>query len=148
VAVVVLAVLVLVRSGVRFGTQFWAEAQNLAHAREKRLRFDGLYYKEGSVTIHLDARRAGVKLPARYLTEPNFVLQYARHMPNKPISDFRTTDRDVTATFTFDGQAHATSIPWSAVYVIADRTGSGRWYREDTPPESWARMKEGATGAR
>jgi hypothetical protein len=136
-ALVALAV-VLVRLGPRLAGSFWNEARARAHAKEKRLRFDDLLQR-GWVTIHLDSRRPGVKLPAEFMGAADFRLQYGRDMP-RPIPDLATTDEGVTATLSFDGQQEPTHVPWQAVFLITDRQGRGRWYRDDTPPEVVPKM--------
>lgn len=135
----VILLLVIGRSASRSAGSFWREAKALAHAKEKRLRFDDLLQR-GWVTIHLDSRRPGVKLPDRFMGEVDFRLQYGRDMP-RPIPDLVSNDEGVSATLSFDGEPQPTHVPWSAVFLITDRKGQGRWYREDTPPEALSRLE-------
>jgi len=143
IALVALALVALVVGLVRFGPRLagsaWNEAKARAYAKEKHLRFDDLL-RRGWVTIHLDSRRPGVTLPARFMGEPDFRLQYGRDMP-RPIPDLATSDEGVTATLSFDGQPQPTHVPWRAVFLITDRQGRGRWYREDNPPEVMPKMQ-------
>jgi hypothetical protein len=140
VVVSALVILVLARTGARFAGSAWRGAKTLAYAKEKHLRFDDLLEKDW-VTIHLDSRRPGVKLPRQFMGEPDFRLQYGKGMP-RPIRDLFTTDEGITATLSFDGQPQLTHVPWSAVFLITDRNGRGRWYREDTPAEVAATMEK------
>jgi hypothetical protein len=128
-----LAASLLVRSAVKRGSRVWTDANTLVQAREKRRRFDELLKKDW-VTIHLDPRRAGVKLPAQLQLTGDCVLQYGQDMP-RPILDLKTTDVGITATLSFSDQPTPTFVPWAAVFWIGDRHGKGHWYREDTPPE-------------
>jgi hypothetical protein len=139
-AVVALVVLAFVFAGSRFAGSAWKQAKAAAHAKEKRMRFDDLLQR-GWVTIHLDSRRPGVKLPERFMGAADFRLQYGRDMP-RPIPDLATSDEGVTATLSFDGQPEPTHVPWNAVYLITDRKGRGRWYREDTPAEVVSKMDQ------
>jgi hypothetical protein len=144
VALIVLAFL-LAHAGTRFAGSAWKQAKAAAHAKEKHLRFDDLLAR-GWVTVHLDSRRPGVRLPERFMGAPDFRLQYGRDMP-RPIPDLATTDEGVTATLSFDGQPQPTHVPWTAVFLITDRKGRGRWYREDTPAEAVPQMEQSQRGA-
>jgi stringent starvation protein B len=89
---------------------------------------------EGWVSLHLDARRPGVVVPAPFSSQIHLLLQYGRSMP-VPIPDLEVTDAGVSATLSFSRVPHRTYVPWSAVYVIACTSGCGVLYREDVPPE-------------
>jgi stringent starvation protein B len=89
---------------------------------------------EGWVSLHLDARRAGVVVPAPFASQAHLVLQYGRSMPI-PIPDLEATAAGVSATLSFSRVPHRTYVPWSAVYVIACSNAFGVLYREDVPPE-------------
>jgi stringent starvation protein B len=89
---------------------------------------------EGWVSLHIDARRAGVVVPASFSAHPHLVLQYGRNMP-VPIPDLEVTEAGVSATLSFARVPHRTYVPWSAVYVISCTDASGVLYREDLPAE-------------
>lgn len=89
---------------------------------------------EGWVSLHLDARRPGVVVPAPFSSQTHLVLQYGRSMP-VPIRDLEVTAAGVSATLSFSCVPHRTYVPWSAVYVVACTNGSGVLYREDLPRE-------------
>jgi stringent starvation protein B len=92
------------------------------------------FLREGWVSLHLDARRAGVVVPQTFAHEPHLVLQYGRNMPI-PIPDLDVTDEGVSATLSFSRAPHHTHVPWSAVYVVACTDGRGILYYEDVPQE-------------
>jgi stringent starvation protein B len=89
---------------------------------------------EGWVSLHLDARRPGVVVPAPFASHPHLVLQYGRNMPIA-IPDLEVTEAGVSATLSFSRVPHRTYVPWSAVYVISCSDASGVLYREDLPAE-------------
>jgi stringent starvation protein B len=89
---------------------------------------------DGWVSLHLDARRPGVVVPASFASHPHLVLQYGSNMP-VPIPDLEVTEAGVSATLSFSRVPHRTYVPWSAVYVISCTDASGVLYREDLPAE-------------
>jgi len=105
------------------------------------------FLREGWVSLHLDARRAGVVVPASFATEPHLVLQYGRNMPI-PIPDLEVTDDGVSATLSFSRAPHRTHVPWSSVYVVACTDGRGILYYEDVPQEVSLMPPSGAVAAK
>src|SRR3954447_9571237 len=101
------------------------------------------FLREGWVSLHLDARRAGVSVPPSFATEPHLVLQYGRNMPI-PIPDLEVTEDGVSATLSFSGPRHRTHVPWSSVYVVACTDGRGILYYEDVPQEVSLMVPPGA----
>jgi Stringent starvation protein B len=142
IVILVASVVVLVRVGVLGMGEAWQAGKRMAQAKHKRVLFEEAM-KRGWVLIHLDARRPGVKLPASFLGHSDFVLEYGHDMP-RPIPDLSVTDEGIGATLSFDGQPHATHVPWTAVFSIGPRKGKSKWYREDTPPEVRARWEAAA----
>lgn len=92
------------------------------------------FLKEGWVSVHLDARRPGVNVPAAFNDNPHLVLQYGYDM-KIPIPDLEVTDDGIRATLSFSRTPHPTTIPWSAIYIVACPDGRGILYFEDVPPE-------------
>jgi stringent starvation protein B len=88
--------------------------------------------REGWTSLHLDARRPGVVVPANLKREAHLVLQYGHDLPI-PIPDLEVDDYGVRATLSFSRTAHVTVVPWSAVYVVACDDGRGVLYTEDVP---------------
>jgi stringent starvation protein B len=103
------------------------------------------FLREGWVSLHLDARRAGVVVPPPFASEPHLVLQYGRNMPI-PIPDLEVTDDGVSATLSFARSPQRTHVPWSAVYVVACTDGRGILYYEDVPQEVSLMTPPGAPG--
>jgi stringent starvation protein B len=84
--------------------------------------------------VHLDARRPGVQLPARFLAEAHLRLDYGYGF-QPPIPDLTIDDDGIRATLSFNRQPFATFVPWEAVYVIADFDGNGAVWQDDIPPD-------------
>ncbi|HVV48555.1 MAG TPA: ClpXP protease specificity-enhancing factor SspB [Polyangia bacterium] len=90
--------------------------------------------KEGWTSLHLDARRAGVVVPASFRGEAHLVLQYGHDLPIA-IPDLEVDDQGVRATLSFSRQEHLTVVPWSAVYAVVCMDGRGVLYPEDVPSD-------------
>jgi stringent starvation protein B len=105
------------------------------------------FLREGWVSLHLDARRAGVSVPPTFASEPHLVLQYGRNMPI-PIPDLEITDEGVSATLSFSRAPHRTTVPWSSVYVVACTDGRAILYYEDVPQEVSVMAPPGAAPVR
>jgi len=90
--------------------------------------------QEGWTSLHLDARRAGVLVPAHLKNEAHLVLQYGMDLPI-PIPDLQVDEQGVSATLSFARSPHRTMVPWSAVYVVASDDGRGVLYHEDIPKD-------------
>ena len=84
--------------------------------------------------VHLDARRPGVVLPARFLDQPHLRLDYGYGF-TPPIHDLEIDDQGIRATLSFSRQPFHTFVPWSAVFVIADFEGQGAVWQEDIPAD-------------
>jgi stringent starvation protein B len=89
---------------------------------------------EGWTSLHLDARRDGVIVPAHLKGEPHLVLQYGHDLPI-PIPDLTVNEQGVSATLSFARTPSTTVIPWSAVYVVTAVDGRGVLYQEDIPSD-------------
>ena len=105
--------------------------------------------------VHLDARRDGVRLPARFLTEAHLRLDYGYGFA-PPIPDLTIDDDGIHATLSFSRVPFATFVPWTAVYVIADFEGNGAVWQDDipsdlpvdkTPPEGGSGVVGGGVGS-
>src|ERR1051325_6451793 len=88
--------------------------------------------REGWTSLHLDARRAGVVVPAHLKHEAHLVLQYGHDLPI-PIPDLLVDGDGVSATLSFSRTPPHPVGPWSAVYVVASDDGRGVLYQEDIP---------------
>jgi len=87
---------------------------------------------EGWTSLHLDARREGVIVPAHLKSESHLVLQYGHDLPI-PIVDLQVNEHGVSATLSFARSPSPTLVPWSAVYVVTSADGRGVLYHEDIP---------------
>ena len=90
--------------------------------------------KEGWTSLHLDARRPGVQVPAAFKGEAHLVLQYGHDLPI-PIPDLEIDDYGVRATLSFSRAAQRTLVPWTAVYAVSCLDGRGVLYSEDIPDD-------------
>ena len=90
--------------------------------------------RAGWASLHLDARSAGVVVPAPFSSQAHLVLQYGRNMPI-PITDLEVTEAGVSATLSFSRISHRTYVPWHAVYAVTCTNGCGVLYREDMPAD-------------
>jgi stringent starvation protein B len=90
--------------------------------------------RAGWASLHLDARCAGVVVPAPFTSQAHLVLQYGRNMPI-PITDLEVTEEGVSATLSFSRVPHRTYVPWSAVYAVSCTNGCGVLYAEDVPAD-------------
>ena len=88
--------------------------------------------KEGSTSLHLDARRPGVVVPDAFRQEAHLMLQYGYDLAIS-IPDLEVDEYGVRATLSFSRTPHLTVIPWTAVYAIASVDGRGVLYPEDVP---------------
>jgi stringent starvation protein B len=90
--------------------------------------------REDWTSLHLDARRPGVIVPAQLRNDAHLVLQYGHDLPI-PIPDLVVDDYGVHATLSFSRTPHPTVVPWSAVYIVACADGRGVLYHEDVPED-------------
>jgi stringent starvation protein B len=90
--------------------------------------------REGWTSLHLDARRPGVIVPAHLRGEAHLVLQYGHDLPIS-IPDLEVDDYGVRATLSFSRTPQLTVVPWSAVYVVACDDGRGVLYQEEVPED-------------
>ncbi len=109
-----------------------AVARDAAELTKQQL-FEQIIY-DGSALIRVDARRAGVVVPAKYATDPDLVLDIGADM-TPPIPDLHVDAVGVTGSLTFDGKPFHCVIPWSAVFGI-QHTHPEQFWPDDAPPEA------------
>ena len=90
--------------------------------------------RDSWTSLHLDARRPGVIVPAHLKSEPYLVLQYGHDLPI-PIPDLEVDEHGVRATLSFSKHPQRTVVPWSAVYVVTCDDGRCVLYQEDVPDD-------------
>jgi hypothetical protein len=86
------------------------------------------------VLVHLDPRRPEVQLPDYLRQQPHLILQYGYNMP-VPIAELKVDEQGIWATLSFQRTPHATFIPWSAVFAVADGDQKGYVWEADVPPD-------------
>src|SRR6476646_7711672 len=84
--------------------------------------------------VHLDARRAGVQLPDRLLSDGHVRLDYGYNF-TPPIADLAIDEAGIHATLSFNRVPFSTFVPWDAIYLIADFDGNGAVWQEDIPAD-------------
>jgi len=92
------------------------------------------FLRGGWTSLHLDARRPGVLVPAHLRREAHLVLQYGHDLPI-PIPDLEVDEDGVRATLSFSKTPQRTFVPWEAVYVVVCVDGRGVLYHEDVPED-------------
>src|SRR5579871_334425 len=100
--------------------------------QEKKDRLLGSLDK-GMVMIHLDARRAGVLVPADLKGEPHLRLNlsYKFDPPDLSVNDW-----GVRSTLSFKGSRFTVAVPWSALFAITGQAAEEFWLcPDDMPPE-------------
>jgi hypothetical protein len=105
-----------------------------ASAEPTKLEVARTLRAKGRFRAHLDPRRPGVQVPARFRTLKQLVLEYGDDMP-VPIPDLVLDDRGIAATLSFDRKPVATFVPWSAVFALVDEKQLGRVWDTDAPPD-------------
>ena len=90
--------------------------------------------ERGAVMIHLDARRPGVIVPARFRQDYHLRLNLSlRYDP----PDLSVGEWGVRETLRFNGVSFAVAVPWSAIFAVtgAQRSDQAFLYPEDMPKE-------------
>jgi stringent starvation protein B len=92
--------------------------------------------------VHLDPRRTGVVVPAKFAGDARLVLQVGYEMA-VPITDLKIDEQGVSGTLSFDHRPFFCRVPWSAVFALVGEDGQGMTYPKDTPIEVEAETKLG-----
>lgn len=87
-----------------------------------------------TVFLHLDARRAGVKVPENHSTNPKLILRVG-YMLTPPIN-LDLGDEAVTCTLSFNRAPFFCVIPWEAIYAVVGDDGRAAVWPDDVPPEA------------
>lgn len=104
-----------------------------ARGEEKRRQLERAL-QQGTVMIHLDARRPGVIVPARF--RDDFHLRLNVSLRFDP-PDLTVGEWGVRETLSFGGVRFAVAVPWSAIFAITGpgRAGQAWMYSEEMPRE-------------
>lgn len=98
----------------------------------KRAVADALLAK-GPILVHVDARRAGVAVPARFAKDAKLVLRFGYGL-NPPIPDLAVDDDGIAGTLVFGGVPFRCQLPWAAIFaLILDGESRGMVWPEDAP---------------
>lgn len=89
--------------------------------------------EHGMAQVHLDARRPGVLVPARFRGEHNLVLNFSYRFDPPDLS---VSEWGLRQTLSFGGSRFTVGVPWSALYAVASLASREFWmFPEDLPEE-------------
>jgi stringent starvation protein B len=109
---------------------------------EEKLRDFTEMVERGMVMVVLDARRFGVRVPARFAGELELRLNFSHKFQ---VPDFRYDERGVRASLSFQGSPFFCDIPWTAVYQLRSHVDNHvRLWPDDMPEELLAMIPEAA----
>ncbi len=91
--------------------------------------------------VHLDPRKAGCWVPAKFKSQEQMVLQVGRNM-EVPIDFLRWDSTELTGVFSFAGVGFSCIIPMDAIFAIVSDQGAGAMYSKDIPEEVLEQMAE------
>jgi stringent starvation protein B len=91
------------------------------------------YLERGVAMVHLDARRAGVIVPAQFEKAAHLRLNLSYRFDG---SNIDIDEGGVRATLSFNRQPFRCILPWSSIYGITHQeSGAGNLWPEDLPAE-------------
>jgi stringent starvation protein B len=90
--------------------------------------------EQSIVSIHLDPRIEGVRVPAWFMNQPQLVLEVGLNMP-VPIPDLDVGDEGISCTLSFNRTPHFCWIPWSSVFALVGKNSRGMVWPDDVPKE-------------
>jgi stringent starvation protein B len=86
---------------------------------------------EGMVLVHLDARRDGVRVPAKHAADPQLRLNLSHRFASRDLS---LEGDGVSCTLSFGGSPFLCKLPYQAIYAATSHvTGESVVWREDMP---------------
>lgn len=88
----------------------------------------------GSVFVHLDPRREGVRVPEWLGARHQLVLQLGLNFAI-PIPDLKVDEEGVQCTLSFNRSPFLCVLPWSAVYALVAEDGQVTVWPRELPPE-------------
>ena len=106
---------------------------------EKRAAFTALL-ANGITALHMDARVAGLRVPAHLRDRSWLVLNFSY---GYQLSDFNFDDDGVEASLSFGGRPFPCFVPWEAVFAMSDESrDTFHVWQEDMPPEAVASLAD------
>jgi hypothetical protein len=99
-----------------------------------------LLLREGTVLVHIDARKPDLVLPSWLLGQTHVILELGHDMAI-PIPDLSVDTERLKATLSFQRQPFECTVPWSAVFGMTLHDGRGLLFPEDVPRELRHRMR-------
>lgn len=95
----------------------------------------------GKTMVTLDARRPGVRVPAKFKDELQLNLDFSTRFAG--VVDLEWDDVGVRSTLTFGGQPFFCDVPWSAVWAMRSHVDNQMMlWPEDLPEEMLAQIPE------
>ena len=89
--------------------------------------------EQGPVLIHVDPRRPGVAVPARFAADPGLRLRFGYGL-SPAIANLVIDDLQVAGTLSFGGVPFHCVLPWTAVYAVQiDGDSKGSVWPDDVP---------------
>jgi stringent starvation protein B len=88
-----------------------------------------------SVRVILDARKTGVRVPARFNKDHSLALDFGKNLA-KPVHDLCVTDHGISGTLSFGSESYLCFVPWSAVWMLVHRESDRQAvFTPSIPPE-------------
>lgn len=100
---------------------------------EKIAVVDGML-ERGVTMIQLDARVAGVSVPAAFAQSPRLLLRIGRGL-TPAIPDLELGLEALSCTLAFAGAPHHCVVPWTALYAAANEGGGGVSWHASAPTD-------------
>ena len=89
--------------------------------------------EQGPGLIHVDPRRPGVAVPARFAADPGLRLRFGYGL-SPAIANLVIDDLQVAGTLSFGGVPFHCVLPWTAVYAVQiDGDSKGSVWPDDVP---------------
>ncbi len=86
---------------------------------------------EGMVLVHLDARREGVRVPAKHSADSQLRLNLSHRFASRDLS---LDGEGVSCTLSFGGSPFPCRLPYDAIYAATSHvTGESVVWHEDMP---------------
>lgn len=100
-------------------------------AAQKKLALEKAL-EHGRTQVRLDARRAGVRLPAQFEGESMLALNLSWRFPH---TEMVINERGFAATLRFNREPFRCVVPWSALFALVPGEGDPLVWPADVPTE-------------